>query len=133
MKNGPAPMQSLRFHYIFDALGIREAKLADAALVERLLRELAELCGMRILSGPHVAHGVPENPGISGFCIIDYSHISIHTFSETGEIYADIFSCKPYDPERVRRHLMVALGADGGRVTFFRVEYPLRGPSAVNF
>ncbi len=54
---------------------------------------------MHILAGPLVSEGIPENPGLSGVILIDYSHISIHTFTATGEALVDIFSCKPYKQE----------------------------------
>lgn len=120
------PVMAARFHYIFDAENVELALLTSEEKVGEVLVELARAVGMKILSGPHVARGVPENPGVSGFCIIDYSHISIHTFTETREFFADIFSCKPYDPERVRVYLAGVFRLGASPVRFFRVEYPVK-------
>jgi S-adenosylmethionine decarboxylase len=65
--------------------------------MEKFIKELADEIDMKILHGPVVAEGIPENPGLSGFAIIDYSHISIHTFTNSNETLIDVFSCKPYD------------------------------------
>ena len=77
----------------------------DRDTVERILRELPSLIGMSILSGPYVVEGVPENPGWTGFVIIDKSHISVHTFTETDTVSIDVYSCKPFDSEKAVAYL----------------------------
>lgn len=56
---------------------------------------------MKILKGPETAAGIPVNPGLSTFAIIDFSHISIHTFTNTKEFCLDIFSCKEFDSKKL--------------------------------
>jgi len=73
--------------------------------VERILRELPGLIGMSILDGPHVVEGVPENPGWTGFVIIDKSHISVHTFTETDTVSVDVYSCKPFNTKKALSYL----------------------------
>lgn len=94
-------MQQKRYHLIVDVEGCPLDKVNDEEFVKKLLTELPAKIGMSILYGPAITHGIPENPGLSGFLLIDYSHISIHTFSESSELLIDIFSCKPYDPQIV--------------------------------
>ena len=50
--------------------------------VEGILFGLAAEIGMKILAGPTVVEGAPENPGWTGFVIIDKSHIAVHTFKD---------------------------------------------------
>lgn len=69
----------------------------DKEIGLRILSELPALIGMKILAGPYVVEGVPENPGWTGFVIIDKSHISIHTFTEGNKVSVDVFSCKTFD------------------------------------
>jgi len=52
---------------------------------------------MRIIKGPIVAQGAEANPGLSILAIIDFSHISIHTFTKYREALVDVFSCREYD------------------------------------
>ncbi|MFH2111597.1 MAG: S-adenosylmethionine decarboxylase [Candidatus Bathyarchaeota archaeon] len=73
--------------------------------VEQILRELPGLIGMSILDGPHVVEGVPENPGWTGFVIIDKSHISVHTFTETSTVSIDVYSCKLFNAKMAVSYL----------------------------
>jgi S-adenosylmethionine decarboxylase len=73
--------------------------------VELVLRELPGLIGMSILDGPYVVEGVPENPGWTGFVIIDKSHISVHTFTETSTVSIDVYSCKPFNTKKAVSYL----------------------------
>jgi len=119
-------MITQRFHYIFDAWGLNPKFLNDKKLVISLLKDTAEICKMRIICGPHAVQGMDYNPGISGFCIIDFSHISIHTFSNPGEVCVDIFSCKPFDPEEVKSYMLKKLKVSEKNLHFFQVHYPVR-------
>ena len=77
--------------------------------VERIISEMPGLIGMRILTGPHVVEGVPENPGWTGFVVIDKSHISVHTFTETSTVSIDVYSCKRFDAEAAVAYLRGAI------------------------
>jgi S-adenosylmethionine decarboxylase len=48
-----------------------------------------------------------EPQGFTGICLLSESHISIHTFPETGSAAVDIFTCGICDP-RVGCDLLVA-------------------------
>lgn len=84
----------------------------DKDTITRILNELPGLIDMHILSGPHVVMGVPENPGWTGFDIIDKSHIAIHTFSDSSIVSVDVYSCKPFDTELVLNYLKNNLSYD---------------------
>lgn len=93
-------MITKRYHHIFDLDHCRQI-INDPAVIEIFIRDLATAINMTILKGPITAEGIPENPGVSCLAIIDYSHISIHTFTAHNEALIDIFSCKPYDRQVV--------------------------------
>jgi S-adenosylmethionine decarboxylase len=103
--------RSRRYHVIVDIYDCPCRELSTAQVHDLLVR-LPRVIGMRVLAGPVVAEGVPDNPGLSGFAIIDYSHISIHTFHEHDEIMVDVFSCRPYERRDVVRFLSEVIGTD---------------------
>ena len=89
-------------HLIIDGI-LRHS--VDMEMGRRILIELPALIGMKILAGPLVVEGVHENPGWTGFVIIDKSHIAIHTFYKGNGVSIDVFSCKTFDEEVVFRYL----------------------------
>lgn len=95
-----------RYHIILDAVEVEDKYLVDAEFLKRFLEEATALANMKILHGPVVVGGVLENPGLSAFCIIDFSHISVHTFTDSKEIYVDVFSCAPFDYTKVENHII---------------------------
>ena len=89
-------------HLLLD--GIMTSQIGKADL-EIILNELPGRIGMHILAGPIIVEGVKENPGWTGFVIIDKSHISIHTFNDGNRISVDVFSCKPFETDSVLEYL----------------------------
>src|SRR5579885_831387 len=92
-------MLQKRYHIIIDVSGVDNRILTDEDKLKSFLEQFPPTIGMHVLKGPLTAKGLPENPGLSGFVIIDFSHISIHTFTQHGEALVDIFSCKPFDKD----------------------------------
>ncbi|TKJ17575.1 hypothetical protein CEE44_03510 [Candidatus Woesearchaeota archaeon B3_Woes] len=69
--------------------------------VYELLESLADKLSLIRLTSPYVIKGVENNPGLTGFIIIDTSHISIHSFTKKKFVALDIYSCKGFDHEIV--------------------------------
>lgn len=90
-------MKTGRFHIIIDVEKVDNSILVDESGLKNFLVDLTGKIDMHVLFGPAVVSGIPENPGLSGFVIIDFSHISCHTFTSASEAQVDIFSCKAYD------------------------------------
>lgn len=95
-------MKVKRYHHIIDMSGCRET-IGDPKILREFVETIARTVGMTIIEGPITAQGVDTNPGFSVLAIIDYSHISIHTFTAHKEILVDVFSCKEYNREKVIR------------------------------
>ena len=96
---------SRRFHIIIDAFDCDEALLSDRKYLLKFIKKVAQLLDMKILKGPVIAKGVAANPGLTLFAIIDFSHISIHTFTKPKELCLDIFSCKPFAYKKLERYV----------------------------
>jgi S-adenosylmethionine/arginine decarboxylase-like enzyme len=103
---------SRRFHVIIDACNCKPGLITDRQKLDKAIRKLARLCEMKILHGPVVIEGMPVNPGLTGFAVIDFSHISIHTFVPSNEICVDIFSCKKFDCDAVKKYVKEVFGLD---------------------
>lgn len=95
-------MQTKRYHHIFDLDHCNE-HIRNESSLEELVKKIAKAVKMTIVKGPIVAVGIPENPGLSALAIIDYSHISVHTFTKFDEALVDVFSCKEYDRAELER------------------------------
>ncbi len=81
----------------------------DESDISKILSELPSEIGMKVLSGPLMVKGRPDNPGWTGVIIIDKSHIAIHTFDLDGLISIDVYSCKPFDGEAILEYLKSSL------------------------
>ena len=68
------------------------------------IEELVSDIGMEILQKPSSVHcDQKDNEGISSFCLITTSHISLHSWekSKPNLVQLDVYSCKPFDTQIV--------------------------------
>ncbi len=85
-------------HILADLYGVDAALLRDGKALEILLRKAAVDAGATVLSSHF--HSFGEGAGITGVVLLAESHISIHTWPESGVAAADIFMCGASDAER---------------------------------
>lgn len=101
--------RSVGRHLLIDGFSQEGAPLADASRLEGMFRRLAGTLDMEILVPP-VTKEVPLQPeklatgsdegGITSFCVITTSHISIHTWPLRRFFSMDVYSCKDFDADR---------------------------------
>ena len=65
--------------------------------------------------------------GVTGFILLEESHVSIHTWPEHEFAAVDIFSCKPFDAKKIQELLMESFSSD--KVIIKQIE---RGEAIVN-
>lgn len=112
-------------HIIFDAFGCSKKLLNDEKFVLELLFDIPKLIKMRILSGPNLVRDYDKKaPGITAFEIINHSHVSIHTFLKTKEIFVDVFSCRKFNHKKISQYLYSKLKVKPGQVETFEIKYP---------
>jgi len=91
-------------HVIIDGFGGDPDQLSDENVVRVILDQYPAMMGMTKITQPAVIRytgSKPEDWGVSGYVMIAESHISLHTFPERRLVWADIFSCKDFDPDAV--------------------------------
>lgn len=93
-------------HLILDVHSNDYERMNNKDFVRDFLNKCVELINMRKLIEPVVVEGATYNPGVTGFVIIETSHISIHTFSNVSRFNMDIYSCKTFDPESVKSFVL---------------------------
>jgi S-adenosylmethionine decarboxylase len=82
-------------HLIVDLHGAKG--LDDIDLIESALRRCVDAAGATLLH-IHVHHFQPN--GVSGVAVLAESHISIHTWPDTGYAALDVFMCGQADPDK---------------------------------
>ncbi|MFO7601034.1 MAG: S-adenosylmethionine decarboxylase [Candidatus Desulfacyla sp.] len=83
--------------------------LNDLDACFNLLNDLPEKIGMTKITQPYVFRynaRIPEDAGITGVTIIAESHISLHTYPYKNFVFVDLFSCKPFDVESAKDHII---------------------------
>jgi len=100
-------------HVIIDGYGGDPEQLSDENVVRVILDRYPEQMGMTKITQPTVVRykgSKPEDWGVSGYVMIAESHISIHTFPERRLVWADVFSCRDFDPAPILEDLKLRFG-----------------------
>lgn len=132
--NPHRPVEGMSYgqHFTLDAWFILEdgtvdpeaARLHnDPEYIARVLNDAVEVVGMHILKPADVLH-VPLEPekkdtgedcgGVTGTVILTTSHGSAHTWPLRGQSSWDLFSCKPFDAEKLLDYLTDRMRLSGG-------------------
>jgi S-adenosylmethionine decarboxylase len=104
MKAADSPVGT---HLLADLHGVDADLLQDGVALESLLRRAAEVAGARVLNS--YFHSFGTGDGVTGVVLLAESHISIHTWPESGLAAADIFMCGLADPGRALKVLIDGL------------------------
>ncbi len=78
--------------------------IRDADEIRRFTASLCDLIEMKRFGETQVVH-FGEDERVAGYSmvqLIETSLISAHFANQSNAVYLDVFSCKPYDPEKVQ-------------------------------
>lgn len=87
--------------------------------LKKLIIKITHVLNMQILLGPITCNvpldevkidNVEDSGGISAFCVITTSHISMHLWPLENRISLDIYSCKNFDSKLIEALLIDILG-----------------------
>lgn len=96
-------------HVMLDLYGCNAELLADDTFLRQVLNEYPDLIEMEKVSPVelrYIATNDPRDAGLSGFVIIATSHVSLHAWPVYKMVNIDIFSCEPFDQEKVAQFAM---------------------------
>ena len=86
-----------------DLYGCNPETIRDSEQIKRYVIELCDMIEMRRFGECQVVHFGQDKrvAGYSMIQLIETSLISGHFANQTNAAYIDVFSCKPYEPEKV--------------------------------
>ena len=92
--------------------------LTDLGLIEKALTDAAAVAGAHLLELK--LHAFGPGQGITGVALLAESHISIHTWPETGYAALDLFMCGRCDPRGALPVLEAWFSPSSTRITEHR-------------
>ena len=90
------------YHTILDASGCDAKLISNEKNIVDFAKELVKEIDMVAYGEPQVIHfGSGDKAGYTLVQLIETSNICAHFVEENDTMYLDVFSCKPYDPQKV--------------------------------
>ena len=118
----PAISDAVGKHCILELYDCQNSRLDDEAFLRDTITTAAKRAGATLLN--LITHRF-EPQGVTGLALLAESHISIHTWPESGYAAVDVFTCGDHTmPERACQVLVEELGAVRHKLTSFRRETP---------
>lgn len=87
---------SMGKHYLLNLYGCLSNLLDNEFFLSDMLENAAEACGAHVIQT--MSHQF-EPQGVTAICLLSESHISIHTWPETGMAAVDVFTCGESEPK----------------------------------
>ncbi|MCL5788266.1 MAG: adenosylmethionine decarboxylase [Candidatus Marsarchaeota archaeon] len=83
-------------HLLAELYGCDRDATSDLETVRRAMRKAAHASGSSVVS----EHFIPLHPGVTGVIVVMESHLSVHTWPESGYASVDVYTCGlKRDPE----------------------------------
>ena len=120
---GPVPQDMVGKHCILELYDCDSSKLDDEDFLRAAMTKAAERAGATLLN--LITHQF-EPQGVTGLALLAESHISIHTWPETGYAAVDVFTCGDHTmPERACAVLSEQLSSSRQSMRSFRRRTPV--------
>jgi S-adenosylmethionine decarboxylase len=101
--------------WVIEASGCDAVALRDQTRLEALFTALIEGMSLQPV-GPACWHRFPGPGGITGFCMLEESHLACHTFPEHGTLCLNVFCCRSRPAWRFEAALREGFSAQSVRV-----------------
>jgi len=106
---GPT-VRSTGVEYVVDAFGCDPDALRSAVILRAVINDVIESLGLTPVGEP-VWHVFPGEGGVTGITLLAESHLSVHTYPESGFAAFDLYCCRPHGEWPWKEKLAAALGA----------------------
>ena len=117
-----APLAPVGKHCILELYGCRASKLNDEPFLRNTITQAVHQAGATLL---HLISHRFEPQGVTGLALLAESHLSIHTWPESGYAAVDVFTCGDHTmPERACQELVEALEAEHHSLQSFWRDTP---------
>lgn len=90
-------------HTVLDITDCHADKIRSAEIITQWIKDLVDLIKMEPFGEPTVVRfGKDDKFGFTAVQLIQTSNIIAHFSEDTNSVFIDVFSCKTYDPWKVR-------------------------------
>lgn len=109
-------------HLILDAFNCSTEHFGNHEYITAWVKDLVRTIGMVAHGDPEIiyfGHGDPKLAGTTVKQWIETSHIIAHFNDFDGSVPICVFSCKPFNPEEVLKHVVKWWGPEDVKTKFF--------------
>ncbi|MBI2591582.1 MAG: adenosylmethionine decarboxylase [Candidatus Brennerbacteria bacterium] len=92
-------------HLLAEITCLNSKNLDNVAFIKKLFNDIIKDLKLTLIAPPKLFKFPPPGNGITGYCVISESHISIHTWPEKNYFSFDIFSCRTFDEKIIEKIL----------------------------
>lgn len=96
--------------WLIDARGAQPHLLRDEQLLRRICESIVEDVGLHVVGMP-LWQQFPSPGGVTGMYLLSESHLTCHTFPETGQATFNLYCCRPRPAWQWEDRLNGELGA----------------------
>lgn len=120
-QNKPSKEVYWGYHLILDCKFCKPGKLKDPENIKTFVKALVDGIDMVAYGEPTLAHFATHNENAAGYSLvqlIETSSITAHFAENIGELYLDIFSCKPFEIEDAKKIVKEYFAPESIKITY---------------
>lgn len=92
-------------HLLAEITCLNSKNLDSVIFIKKFFNDIIKALNLTPIAPPKLFKFPPPGGGITGYCVISESHISIHTWPEKNYFSFDIFSCRNFNEKTIEKIL----------------------------
>jgi S-adenosylmethionine/arginine decarboxylase-like enzyme len=92
------------YHLMVDCANCDRVQITNLDVIKEFISALIKACKMKVLGEMLIENLQTGDKNLFGYSVAQLIHtssITCHFMDLSGDIYVDVFSCKPFNPEKV--------------------------------